>query len=86
VAFSFEQELHRHLQNCRNALQAAGADAVRAFFIFLHLLERHAERVAEIRLGHIKHQAAHANALPHVFVSRMYSILRHSSPVSLAPR
>ena len=42
---SFEEERCRHLKYVRNLLQAAGADAVYALFIFLQLLERDAERI-----------------------------------------
>jgi len=50
-------------------LQAACADAVPAFLIFLHSLERQAERIAEFRLGHPKHQTAHAHSISDVGVS-----------------
>src|SRR5882672_2212080 len=33
-------------------LQAAGPDAVGTFFVFLHLLKRHTERLSELLLGH----------------------------------
>jgi hypothetical protein len=66
---------HWHLQYLRNSLQATCADAVRSIFIFLQLLERQTERIGDIRLGHIKHQAAHAHAFSDMFVGRVYSIL-----------
>jgi len=65
-------------------LEAARTDSVRAFFIFLHLLERNAERFAELRLGPPKHHAAHAHAASHMFVSRVCSVLWHRVPVSPA--
>jgi hypothetical protein len=61
-------------------LQAACADAVLAFLIFLHLLERQAERLTEFCLGHTEHQAAHAHALPDVFVSWVYFVSWHRGP------
>ena len=36
---AFEEKRHRDLQNVGHLLQPAGADAVCAFFVFLHLLE-----------------------------------------------
>jgi hypothetical protein len=65
-------------------LQAASADAVRALFIFLHLLECQTERIAEIGLGHAEHQAAHAHSFSDVGVSRVYSVLWHRVPVAVA--
>jgi hypothetical protein len=65
-------------------LQAASADAVCAFFVFLHLLERQPERIAEIGLGHAEHQAAHAHSFSDVGVSRVYSVLWHRAPDPLA--
>jgi hypothetical protein len=50
-------------------LQAPCANAVRALFVFLHLLERHTKRIAYIRLGHAEHEAAHAQTLSNMFVS-----------------
>ena len=50
VRSPFKEELDRHLKNIRNMLQAACADAVRALFVFLNLLERQAERIAKVRL------------------------------------
>jgi hypothetical protein len=71
-------------------LQAAGTDAVRSFFIFLHLLECQAELVAERLLAHSQYHAAHANALSDMFVGWMYSVLwRHATVLareSLAAR
>ena len=36
---AFIEEIHRHVQDSRHFEQAAGADAVDAFFVFLDLLE-----------------------------------------------
>jgi hypothetical protein len=79
---SFEEERCRHLKYVRNLLQAAGADAVYALFIFLQLLERDAERIAYMRLGHAEHQAAHADALSDVRVGRVHSVPWHCCPVA----
>jgi hypothetical protein len=88
VRRSFEEELDRHLKCLRNMLQAACADTVCPLFIFLHLLERDAKRIAEIRLGHTKHHAAHAYTFSHVFVSWVCSVPWHRVlvPAGSSPR
>jgi hypothetical protein len=58
-------------------LQAAGADAVHALFIFLQLLERDSKRIGYIRLGHAEHQAPHAHAQSDVSVSRVWFVPWH---------
>jgi hypothetical protein len=77
VRRSLEEELDWHLQYFRHSVQAARADPVRTLFIFLHLLERNAEHVAELCLGHAKHQPAHAHSASHVLVNRVSSVLWH---------
>ena len=49
-------------------LQTARADAVRALLVFLNLLERQAERVRDLALAHVEHEAPHAQASADVFV------------------
>jgi hypothetical protein len=71
VRRAFEKERHWDLQKLRDVLQAARADAVRSFLIFLHLLEREPESVAELLLAHSKHQPAHPDPAAHVFVDRV---------------
>src|SRR5580692_5693815 len=71
----------------RNFLQPAGADAVGAFFVFLHLLERQAELIGEPFLAHVQHEASHANTATDILVGRIREFYRHhespgpSSPV-----
>jgi hypothetical protein len=55
-------------QNLGNGLKPARAYTVRAFLVFLHLLERQAQRVAELFLTHIQHQSTHPHAAAHVFI------------------
>jgi hypothetical protein len=76
---SIEEKNYRNLQYLRNMLQAACANTVSAFFIFLHLLERQSKGISDIRLGHIKHHAAHAQALSNIFINRVSSFPRHHS-------
>ena len=49
-------------------LQPARSDAVSALLVFLHLLEREAERIAQFSLAHCKHHAAHAHPAADVLV------------------
>src|ERR1700676_3628955 len=58
-------------------LQAARADAVRSLLIFLHLLERDAERLAQRRLAHAEHHAAHAHPAAHVLVDWVEGLFGH---------
>ena len=46
-----EEERDWHLQDTRDLLKAAGADAVLAALIFLNLLKRKIERIAELLLN-----------------------------------
>jgi hypothetical protein len=57
-------------------LQSAGPDAVGALLVFLHLLEGDAERIAQFRLAHCKHLAAHAHAAANVLVGGVRGPLR----------
>jgi len=68
---AFEEERHRDLQKLRDVLQAARADAGRAILVFLHLLGRKPERVAELRLAHSEHHPTHADPAAHVSVDRV---------------
>jgi len=52
-------------------LQAAGADPVGAFFVFLNLLERKAERFAQLFLAHTQHDTAHPDAAADILVNRI---------------
>jgi hypothetical protein len=47
-------------------LEATGAYAIRAFFVFLDLLERHAEKLAQLALAHAEHRPAHSQPRPDV--------------------
>ena len=68
---AFEEKRNRHLQNIGDLLQAAGADAVGAFLVFLHLLEGQAEGVAEFFLTHAQHHPTHAHARADMLVDRI---------------
>jgi hypothetical protein len=84
VREAFEEGLHRHLQYLGNLLQAPRANAVRAFFIFLHLLEGQAECFGESGLGHAKLCATRAQLGSHMLVSWMCDMSWHGVFVSVA--
>ena len=74
---AFEEERHRNLQDVGDLLQPAGADAVGAFFVFLHLLEGQTERVAELFLAHAEHHSPHPYAAADVLVDGVRGLFRH---------
>src|SRR5947209_8446479 len=75
---ALEQERYRDLQDVADLLQPAGADAVGTLFVFLHLLERQAQSLAELFLTHLDHETAHAHAAADVFVNRIGRFRWHS--------
>ena len=50
-------------------LKPACADAIGTLFVFLHLLECYAQRVAKLGLAQVKHQASHSDPRADVYVS-----------------
>src|SRR5262249_3997208 len=58
-----EKVRDRHAEDLGDALQAAGRDAIGALLVFLHLLERDADQVAELGLRQAALQAQRAHAL-----------------------
>jgi hypothetical protein len=56
-------------------LQPARSDAVGALLVFLHLLEREAERIAQSPLAHCKHPTAHAHPAADVLVDGVRGLL-----------
>src|SRR5207244_346121 len=72
---AFKEERHRDLYDVRDMLQPARADAVRALLVFLDLLKRQAQCVAEIRLAHCQHHPAHAQTTADVLVDGIWGIL-----------
>ena len=65
---AFEEVWHRDLEDMTHRLQPAGADAVAALFVFLHLLEGYPELICKVCLAHVEHQPAHAHPAPDIFV------------------
>src|SRR5262249_20612245 len=58
-----EEMCYRHAENLGDALQAPGRNAVRAFLVFLHLLERDADEIAELGLRQAALQAQRTHTL-----------------------
>jgi hypothetical protein len=68
VGRALEEERYWNLQNVGDLLQPTRSDAVSTLLVFLHLLEREAERIAQFSLAHCKHHAAHAHPAADVLV------------------
>jgi hypothetical protein len=75
VRRALEEERHRYLQNVGDLLQPARPDAVRAFLVFLDLLEGKTECVAQLLLAHCEHHAAHAHPAANVSVDGVRGLL-----------
>jgi hypothetical protein len=75
VRHTFEEKGNGHSENSTQQLQAARADAISPFLVFLALLERHAKRVAHFDLAHVEHNSAHPNAAADMLVYRIDSHL-----------
>ena len=61
-------------------VQAARANSVGALFVFLHLLECHAERIGESGLAQIEHEPTHPHATTNVLVSEVEQLFHLSYP------
>src|SRR5664280_693330 len=84
---AFEEKRNRHLQDVGNMLQPAGADAVGALLVFLHLLEGEAEGVAELFLTHFEHHPAHAHARADMLIRQVgYFFLHLARSFPVGPR
>ena len=60
---------------CEICCKPAGADAVGALLVFLHLLKGQAERVSELLLAHAQHHPAHAHPAADMLVDRIGGFL-----------
>jgi hypothetical protein len=67
----FEKEGRRNVEGSRNLLKPARADSVGALFVFLDLLKRQTQGVAQFFLTHAKHDAPHTDAAADVPVDRV---------------
>ena len=76
---------HRHAEHLGDPLQPARRNAVRALFVFLHLLERHADELAELGLRQAALQAQRAHALPDLGVAGISAASCHFGLQWIAP-
>src|SRR6266566_8706028 len=74
---ALEQKRDRDLEDFRDLLDAAGADPIGTFLVFLNLLEGETQGLAELLLAHSQHDAAHAHATADIFVNRVGRFGRH---------
>ncbi len=65
------EELHRHAEHLRKIEQPARTNAVDALLVFLHLLERQTQLLAELLLAHAEQHAAKAHAAADMNVDRI---------------
>ena len=72
-----KKELYRHIQNTGHFKQTAGTDPVGALLIFLDLLEREVEVLAELFLAHAHQHAAHPQPASNVNVDRVWHFRSH---------
>jgi len=80
-----KEERDRHLKDLGDLLQAAGADAVGPFLVFLNLLECQSKCVRNIGLAHVEHETPHAHAAAYIFVGWIDSAPGHLSPLAARP-
>ena len=64
-----EEERDRHFERLGDPLQPAGADAVHAFLVLLHLLERDADPLGKLGLRQTAFQPPGAHSPPHFRVT-----------------
>lgn len=72
-----EKRSDRHAQYLGNLGEAAGANPIRAFFVFLNLLKCHADLFAELGLRYASCHALDANSTSHFDVDGIGTFLRH---------
>lgn len=77
---AFEKERRRYLERFRDRLQPAGTYTICALLIFLNLLKRKAQRIAEFFLAHSEQDAPHPDAASNMFVNRIRSTFHHARP------
>ena len=63
----------------RNLLQSAGANPIGAFFIFLNLLERQPQGLAEFLLTHAEKDSAHTDPAADMAVDRIRDLLHETT-------
>ena len=74
---AFIEEIDRHAENARHFKQAARADAVDAFFVFLNLLKCQAQKIAQLFLTHADQHAPDAHTIADLGVDGIGLFLGH---------
>ena len=77
-----EKILHRHIQGMRQVKQPTGGNAVRAVFIFLHLLKYQPQFGRQYLLAHAKHQPPQSEAGANIGIKRAFPLTWHKHPRS----
>src|SRR5215469_16487483 len=85
IGRALEEKSDRDLENVRNLLKTTGTDPIGALIVFLNLLERQPERVAEFLLAHRQHHPAHTNPASDVLVGRVWRLFCQGSHAGLLP-
>src|SRR5262249_32211759 len=78
LAVAVVEERHGHVERVGDLLQTRSADAVDALLVLLHLLEAHAELVAELRLRDLLFDTPQPDALAKFNVGFAGTALLHS--------
>ena len=71
------EEIDRYAEDARYFEQPSRADAIDAFFVFLDLLEREAEQIAQTFLTHADQHAPYAHAISNLSIDGI-GFFRHS--------
>ena len=79
IAHAFIKEIHRHIEDARHFVKAAGADAIDAFLVFLDLLKGEAEQIAQLFLTHSNQHAPDAHAIADLNVDGIGLLLWHGA-------
>ena len=83
IGSALEEKRHGNLEDMGNLLQPAGANSVGSLLVFLHLLKRKAEGVAELLLTHSKHHSPHSDSAAYMLVGRIRRLFRHHNNTPL---
>jgi hypothetical protein len=78
-----KQAGYRNFQHVGNLHKAARTDAVCSFFVFLHLLERHADALSESGLRELRSKPVDSNIFAHNPVRGLGSASRHADFLDL---
>jgi len=75
---AFIKEIHGNIENARHLEQAAGADAIDAFLVFLDLLEGQAQEIAQPLLAHADQHAPDTHTVADLHIYWIGLLLWHA--------